>query len=83
MPPLGQQRQSFLKMKSKKLLSTHCQLWLAPFGLPLSLLLLVLWVEGESPGPHEGLGYGQGALKLVSGMVGYWTFCPNSWSSGC
>lgn len=63
-------KQSLLKIKSKNLRATPCWPLLVPSGVPLLLLPQVLWVEGESPRLHWGLG--RVLVILNPGWVGDW-----------
>lgn len=87
-------KQSFLRIKPKNLLATPWQPWLVPSGVPLLLLLVLLWVEGESPGPHwraglgvaildAGLGGGEAVFdsRLARGLAGSLASFPHL--SGC
>lgn len=71
-------KQSFLRMKPKNLLATSCQPWLVPSGVPLVLVLVLLWVEGESPGPHWRAGLGVTVLvaRLGEGVAGSFGLLP-------
>lgn len=88
-PFLGGRQQSFLKKFKYLLVDPHWP-WLISSRFPL-LLLLVLWLEGESPGPHGGSGLrmvvldsrlGSGVVVLDSGLGGGWWSWTPIWARG-